>query len=355
MGHEALLLGPSSRPLKPDRYTITLGNTIRFFSPGDAARINLNPLITGRVRQFLSERDFDVFHLHEPFVPFLGPSFLKLGRGVKVGTFHAWRIGPHWPYILGLPLVRLWNRRLDGRVAVSEWAKQTISRYMPGQYEIVPNGIDFARFATPSPQPQAFRDSHPTILYVGRLEPRKGVEYLIRAFALIKADLPKARLVIVGDGGLRERCQHLVRRLKVDEVFFEGHVPAPQLPGYFQRADVVCVPSTGNESFGIVLLEAMSAGTPVVASRINGFRTLVEDGKTGVFAGPRDPNSVAEAVLEVLASPERRRELIENGQEKARRYDWFNVAGDLLSYYEAVIDRAVEGEARAVAWSSTAG
>ncbi len=346
MGHDALLLGPASQPLKPDRYTVNIGGTIRFFSPGDAASINLNPFIIRRVRDFLSERDFDVFHLHEPFVPFLGPAFLKAGRGVKVGTYHAWRIGPHWPYMLSKPLMRFWNNRLDGRVAVSEWAKQTISRYVPGDYEIIPNGIEFSRFAMPAAQPQKFRDTDPTILYVGRLEPRKGVEYLIRAFPAIKAEMPRARLVIVGDGGLMDGCKKLARRLKVDDVFFEGHVPGPQLPGYFQRADLVVVPSTGNESFGIVLLEAMSAGTPVVASRIDGFRTLVQDRKTGVFAEPRNPESFAEAALSVLGSGEFRQELIENGQEKARRFDWLNVATDLVSYYEALREGVVERSGR---------
>jgi phosphatidylinositol alpha-mannosyltransferase len=339
MGHDALLLGPASGQLRQDRYTIPIGGTIRFFSPGDAASINLNPLMIRRVRAFLSSRNFDVFHLHEPFVPFLGPAFLKLGKGVKVGTYHAWRIGPHWPYFVSRPLIRYWNRRLDGRVAVSEWSRQTISRYVPGDYHIIPNGIEFARFATPSPQPQKFRDSDPTILYVGRLEPRKGVEYLIRAFPSVKARLPRARLVIVGHGGLMDSCRKLAERLKLEDVFFEGYVPGPQLPGYFQRADLVCVPSTGNESFGIVVLEAMSAGTPVVASRIDGFSTLVEDRRTGVFAEPREPESFAEAILSVLESGESRQELIEHAQEKARRFDWQNVAGELLLYYEALIEK----------------
>jgi len=348
MGHDALLLGPSSRPLKPDRYTVTIGGTIRFFSPGDAASINLNPFMIRRVRDFLSDRDFDVFHLHEPFVPFLGPAFLRVAKGVKVGTYHAWRIGQHWAYLVSIPLIRYWDKRLDGRVAVSEWSRQTISRYVPGEYEIIPNGIEFARFATPSAQPAKFRDTNPTILYVGRLEPRKGVEYLIKAFTTVKAQMPKARLVIVGDGGLMGECERLVRRLKLQDVFFEGHVPGQQLPGYFQRADLVCVPSTGNESFGIVLAEAMASGTPVVASRIDGFRTLIEDRRTGVFAEPRSPGSIAEQALSVLQSGEFRQELIENGQEKAQRYDWLNVASDLVRYYEALREGAVDRDPRAV-------
>ncbi|HXH22686.1 MAG TPA: glycosyltransferase family 4 protein [Dehalococcoidia bacterium] len=353
MGHEALLLGPASRPLKPDRFTVRIGGTIRFFSKGDAARINFNPLIIREVRRFLSGQEFDVVHLHEPFVPFLGPAVLKLGKAIKIGTYHASRSGPHWPYIVILPFIRFWDRRLDGRIAVSGRSQMLINRYVPGDYKIIPNGIDFGRFATPAGQPQKFRDSNPTILYVGRLEPRKGVEYLIRAFPMIKAAMPKARLVIVGEGGLMDNCQRLVRRLNLDDVFFEGHVPGSQLPGYFQRADLVCVPSTGNESFGIVLAEAMAAGTPVVASRIEGFRTLIEDRRTGVFAEPRDPESIAEKALMVLQSGEFRQELIENGQEKARRYDWENVCYELLEYYESLLETVPASKPRAVL--STAG
>jgi phosphatidylinositol alpha-mannosyltransferase len=316
-----------------------MGTTIRWLSPGDSARISFNPLIIRKVREFLADREFDVFHLHEPFVPFLGPAFLKVGKGVKIGTYHAWRIGPHWPYQLSVPLMRFWNSRLDGRVTVSEWSRQTISRYVPGDYEIIPNGIEFARFATPSAQPGKFRDNAPTILYVGRLEPRKGVEYLLRAFPKIKAKSPRARLVVVGDGGLLDDCQKLTRKLGLEDVFFEGFVPGALLAGYYQRADLVCVPSTGNESFGIVVLEAMSAGTPVVASRIDGFSTLVQDGRTGVFAEPRNPDSIAEAVLRVLDDRALARELVQNAQTRAERYDWLHVASSLLDYYEAVRER----------------
>jgi phosphatidylinositol alpha-mannosyltransferase len=335
MGHEALLLGPASGALKPDRFTIRMGGTIPWPSPGDAARISFNPLIIRQVREFLSEREFDVFHLHEPFVPFLGPAILRVARGVKVGTYHAWRVGVHWPYQLSIPLIRFWDGRLDGRVTVSEWSRKTISRYVPGQYEIIPNGIEFSRFATPAAYPPKFRDSDPTILYVGRLEPRKGVEYLVRAFRRIKERIPRARLVIVGDGGLMPDIQKLARKLKLDDVFFEGFVPSPLLAGYYQRADLVCVPSTGNESFGIVLLEAMSAGTPVVASHIDGFGALLKDGVTGLAAEPRNPESFAEKVLNVLENPALSKELVENARTNAERYDWLNVASNLLDYYEA--------------------
>jgi len=309
MGHDALLLGPASRPLKPDRYTVTIGGTIRFFSPGDAASINLNPFMIRRVRDFLSDRDFDVFHLHEPFVPFLGPAFLRVAKGVKVGTYHAWRIGQHWAYLVSIPLIRYWDSRLDGRVAVSEWSRQTISRYVPGKYEIIPNGIEFARFATPSAQPAKFRDTDPTILYVGRLEPRKGVEYLIKAFTTVKAQMPKARLVIVGDGGLMGECQRLVRRLKLQDVFFEGHVPGQQLPGYFQRADLVCVPSTGNESFGIVIAEAMASGLPIVASDCSSMSEMVESGQGGFLCAPDDVADFAAKINLLAADPALRRQM----------------------------------------------
>ncbi len=134
MGHEAVIAGPpATAACRRTAYTHHLGGTISFISPGDAARVNLDPCIHKSVERFLDGRRFDVYHLHEPFLGFIGPSFMRLGEGVKVGTFHTWREGPHLPYIAFWPLIQYWNRLLDGRVAVSESARKTIARYVPGQ------------------------------------------------------------------------------------------------------------------------------------------------------------------------------------------------------------------------------
>jgi phosphatidylinositol alpha-mannosyltransferase len=335
MGHEATLVGPAGGGVLPQNaFTHHIGGTFRFPSPGDAARVNLNPLIHHAVRAFLKGRDFDVIHTHEPFLPYIGPSFLREATGTKVGTFHTWRRGSHVPYAVFRPLIRHWNRFLDGRIAVSNSARSTINRYVPAEYEIIPNGVDFGRFATPGPPIPHLVDDRPTILFVGRLEARKGIPYLLRAFKKLKTAIPQVRLVIVGEGGLREEYERLAAQLELRDLRFEGYVPPEYLPSYYQRADVVCQPSTVNESFGITLLEAMSAGTPVVATNIDGFSTLGQNEVTGVMVPPKDAESLAAALERVLDDKALAERLVAAAQTRARLFSWERVAEQLVDYYK---------------------
>ncbi len=334
MGHPTMVVGPAGGgTLPPDGFIHHIGHTFRLPSPGDAARVNINPLIVRDVRAFLARREFDVIHLHEPFLPFLGPSFLNLANGIKIGTFHTWRKGPHVPYAVSRPLLLFWNRRLHGRIAVSRAAEGTIRRYVPGEYTIIPNGIDYERFATPSHCPPHLDDDRPTILFVGRLEARKGIPYLLRAFKQVKAAIPAARLVIVGTGGLHKKFEAIAARLQVEDVLFEGYVAPEALPGYYQRADVACAPSTVNESFGITLVEAMSAGAPLVATSIDGFLTVVEDGVNAMIVPPKNPGALAETVQKVLEDRALRERLSSAARVRAQSFSWPRVAQQLLDYY----------------------
>ncbi len=334
MGHPTMLVGPAGGGSLPlNGFTHSISGAFRFPSPGDAARININPFIIRSVRSFLARREFDVIHLHEPFLPFLGPSFLRLADGVKVGTFHTWRQGPHVPYVMFQPLVRYWNRRLHGRIAVSPAARGTITRYVPGDYTIIPNGVHFERFSAPAPAPAHLDDDRPTVLYVGRLEARKGIPYLLRAFKLLKAAVPAARLVIVGSGGLEMKYRRLAHALGLEDCHFEGYVAPEVLTGYFHRADVFCAPSTVNESFGITLLEAMSSGAPLVTTKIDGFSTLGEDGVTAVMVPPKDARGLAEGIERLLEDRALAGRLSEAGRTRAREFGWDRVAEKLIDYY----------------------
>ncbi len=203
LGHPTMLVGPGGGGTLPSNgFTHAICGAFRVPSPGDAARVNINPLIIRSVRSFLAKREFDVIHIHEPLLPFLGPSFLRVANGIKIGTFHTWRQGPHLPYLFGRPLIQYWARKLHGRIAVSPAALSTIARYAPGDYRIIPNGVHYDRFATPGPCPVHLDDDRPTVLYVGRLEARKGIPYLLRGFRLLKDSVKTARLVVVGTGGL---------------------------------------------------------------------------------------------------------------------------------------------------------
>jgi phosphatidylinositol alpha-mannosyltransferase len=335
-GHPTTLIGPSGGGALPRDARIHLvGGTMRLPSPGDEAHVNLNPFVARQVKDFLACHEFDVVHIHEPFLPFLGPSFLRLSSALKVGTFHSWRRGVHLPYLLGLPLIRHWNRQLDGRIAVSEVSRKTIAPYAPGDYRIIPNGVNVHRFSCPEPFPPHLADGRPTILFVGRIEARKGLPFLLDAYRHVKEAVPSARLVIVGEGGLKPKFQAMAAKMALADVLFEGHVAPALLPAYYQRADVFCSPSTVNEAFGITLLEAMASGTPTIGTLINAS-TIGENGNTGLLVPPKDAIALADAICRVLEE----RGLAENlgaaAQERARLFDWEIVADRLLDYYDEV-------------------
>jgi phosphatidylinositol alpha-mannosyltransferase len=223
-------------------------------------------------------------------------------------------------------------RRVDARIAVSEAARRTVARDFPGDYEIVPNGIDVDRFRRPAARPVDVPDSVRFVLFVGRLEPRKGVEHLIQAMAIVQQRTPDARLVIVGDGPDRRALQGLAGALNV-AVTFSGRVSDEALPGYFRAADIVCSPARGGESFGIVLLEAMAAERPIVATRIDGYAELLENAGTARLAGVDDPAALAHEVASLLSAPELRRTLGARGAVFARDYDWSMIARRLEAIY----------------------
>ena len=338
MGHSVALAGPARSAQPPNSYTQYIGGTFRFPTPGDNAFVNLNPLIGDSVRRFLSDQEFDVVHVHEPFLGFIGSNFLRHTSALRIGTFHATREGPHLPYAVFQPLIARWSRLLDGRIAVSETAKQTVGRYFPGEYTTIPNGIEFARFAGPARK--AHKRRRQTILFVGRLEERKGVSYLLKAYGELKRRLPRVNLVLIGDGRGRQKYEKLAARMGLEDVAFRGFVPAEKLPDYYRNADVVCQPSTCNESFGITVLEAMASGTPVVSSNIAGFHDLVEDGVTGLSVAPKDSAALADALEAVLTDSSLSRSLAASGRAHAEQFDWPVVAQRLVNFYETVYERA---------------
>jgi phosphatidylinositol alpha-mannosyltransferase len=334
LGHDVTVAGPTSDGQIQHSGVYRLGGSFRFPTPGDSARVNLNPLVHTRVETLLAEKQFDVFHLHEPFLGFIGSSFLRRGEGLKVGTFHTWRRGTHLPYVAFGPLVRRWNKLLSGRIAVSDSARETVNRYVPADYRVIPNGIYYDDFAYPDTPPEHLDDDRPTIMFAGRLEPRKGVPVLLKAFQVLKKRVKPARLVIVGDGSMRRAWQKLAASMDLDDVLFEGYVAREHLPAYYHRADVYCSPSVNNESFAITLLEAMSARTPVIATSKNGSNTLGEHGVTGLVIEPRDHIALAQAMEYLLEDKDTAERLGNAAQLRAQEFDWNVVARRILDYYE---------------------
>lgn len=340
-GHEVIVAGPCGAGDIERVGVHRLGGSIRFRMPGDAARVNLNPWIHRDVSRLLAHREFDVLHLHEPFLGYIGASFLRYADGLKVGTFHTWRKGVHWPYRVFNPIVRNWDRMLHGRIAVSDSAAETANRYVPGDYRVIPNGIYYDDFAQPMTPPEHLRDNRPTLLFVGRLEPRKGVPVLLEAFRNLKQEVRDARLIIAGEGRMKQEWMALADAMGLTDVLFEGYVPREELPAYYHRADVFCSPSIENESFGITLLEAMAAGCPVIATRDNGSSTLGEHGGAGLIVEPGDAAGLSDAIEMLLSDRNLRGRMSDAARERARQFEWSVVAASILEYY-AELSPAIE-------------
>ncbi len=323
---------PAGQPLPP--YTIALGSRLTYLhSGGVRARINLSPGLVWRTRQLLVEHQFDIVHLHNPLVPLGSVGFLYHRRAVPrttfIGTFHEYRDTPNPAIEAGKPFFRRWIDGLDARIAVSEAAAEFNQRHFPGRYTIIPNGVEVARFApAPAPPPRAERP--PTILFVGRLEARKGIAGLLDAFGQVRLTFPTARLQVVGPGQLPPRLRAHPALAGVDLI---GQVSDAALPAFYHAADVFCAPSVGFESFGIVLLEAMAAGVPIVASDLPGYRQTLQHEKQGLLVEPGNPAALAAALCALLQRPAWRHALGAAGQARARLFDWSLVAEAVVQLY----------------------
>ena len=336
-GHDVLVGGPASAPLAGGEVRLG-GSTIVTFG-GTESGIGLDPRSVWEVRRLFQSHAFDIAHVHEPLVPLVPWAVLLTARCPIVATFHVHREEGHRWYPLARPVLAPLMGRIRHRIAVSESAHRTVARHFPGTYDIVPNGIDVSAFEAPKPRPRDMALDQPHVLYVGRLEPRKGVDVLIRAMPLVRARIKEARLVIVGDGPDRDTLTALAQSVDAGATFV-GRVDDEALPAYMQASDIVCSPALGGESFGIVLLEAMACGTPVVASRIEGYVEMLGDGDAAVLVPPRDPDALAAALAALLGDESHRRALSAQGASKAREYDWPAVAARLERVYESLRESA---------------
>jgi phosphatidylinositol alpha-mannosyltransferase len=292
-----------------------------------------------RVRDLLAAHRFDILHYHEPFVPFLGPAVLNASETVNIGTFHAF--GGFSPsYWLGGRAAARLTSRLHGRIAVSGAARHFIGRYFPGDYRIIPNGVEIDPFANAEPY-EELRDGTLNILFVGRLEDRKGLAYLLRGYHRLRKRRVDARLIVVGDGPRLREYKRYVATRRIRDVEFVGHVPLEAKLRYFASADVFCAPSTGQESFGIVLLEAMAAGLPIVASDIHGYKQVVSRDVEGYLVEPKNPRAIAAALYKLAGDPELRNRMGEAGRAKAPEYSWERVTEQVVNYYHEVRDRVL--------------
>jgi phosphatidylinositol alpha-mannosyltransferase len=307
---------------------------------GSMGTITLSPTYLAQMRTILERECFDVLHYHEPFVPFLSLVTLTLSTSVNVGTFHAFG-GLSISYEFGKRMLGHYAGKLHGRIAVSPAARHFISRYFPGEYKIVPNGVEPGRYQRAVPIAR-YRDGVPNILFVGRMEPRKGLIHLLRAFRKLQRDGVRARLLLVGTGpGEREARRYVLTR-QLDDVEFLGRVSEAQKAQLFKTADIYVSPATGRESFGIVLLEAMSAGAPIICSDIHGYRGVVRRERDGILVEPGNADALATSIRRLIDDPALRAQLSRAGEERAQLFTWERVGQAVEEYYGFVIRRLAE-------------
>ncbi len=335
LGMETRILAAASAGMREidDGHIYRLGTSIPFPSNGSTARVTVSPFVISKVSRFLERENFDIVHVHEPLAPVLPMAALLFSKALNVATFHAARDFNFWYHYIKA-IMDVFVDRVDCRVAVSEVARESIDSHFPGDYQIVPNGIDLERFRPDVTPVTEYLDGMRNILFVGRYdEPRKGFNYLLRAMPSIQSQFPNTRLIVVGRGDIR-RAMRQVEERAIPNVVFVGAAKAADLPRYYATCDVYCAPSTGRESFGIVLLEALATGAPVVASNIPGYAGVIEHGRTGILAAPANSQDLALRIVRVLADDGLRRELRENGLREVQRYGWQVVARQMLEVYD---------------------
>jgi phosphatidyl-myo-inositol alpha-mannosyltransferase len=316
---------------------IRIGKGFSVPANGSVGTLTFSPSYPQKVRRVLDRERFDLLHFHEPFVPFLTLVTLQASQSVNVATFHAYAgFSPGYQAVAGA--LRPAARNLHGRIAVSAAARHFADRYLPGDYRVIPNGVDVERFVRAVPLAR-WQDGTPNILFVGRLEERKGLLYLLRAFRSLRRTGVEARLLVVGAGPQEREARRYVATRRLGGVEFLGRVSDTEKLQLFRTADVFCSPATGRESFGVVLLEAMAAGAPIVCSDIHGYKGVVKRDEQALLVPPGEVQPLADALLRLLRDPGLRARMGQAGRERSIEFGWDRIGARVEAYYGFVVRR----------------
>ncbi|HEX7303302.1 glycosyltransferase family 4 protein [Lentzea sp.] len=330
LGHEVNVLAPADDDRTLPSFVTSAGRAVGIPYNGSVARLSFGPVSYARVRRWIDEHSFDVLHLHEPTAPSLSFLALMVADGPIVATFHT--STPRSKMLSAFqPVLQPFLEKVTARIAVSALARRVQVEHLGGDAVEIPNGVDVDFFASASTL-----DGYPrpggTIGFVGRYdEPRKGMPILWEAFGLVADEFPDLRLLVVGRGEASFDGPHAGR------VDLLGQVDDVEKARMLRSLDVYVAPNTGGESFGIILTEAMSAGTAVVASDIDAFRRVLDDGKAGVLFPVGDAPALAEALRSVLRDSASRAEYVSVGSQRVQAFDWSVVASQVLRVYETAI------------------
>lgn len=344
-GHSVSVLAPADDDTPIPDYMTSAGKAVPVRYNGAVARLTFGPLTAARVRRWLEAGEFDVLHLHEPVTPSLSMLALWIADGPVVATFHSSLVRSR-SLQLAYPLVRQSLEKISARIAVSEDARRTLVEHLGGDAVVIPNGVYVDAFARAGTDPRwVGTPEAPTVVFLGRLdESRKGLPVLLEAVPEVRRAFPGVRFLVAGRGDTGPAEVRELLGDDADAVEFLGGISDEDKARLLASADVYCAPQTGGESFGIVLVEAMSAGTAVVASDLGAFRRVLDEGRAGVLFRTGDSADLARTLVELLGDDDRRARVAAAGEAAVGRYDWSSVTHEVLTVYEM----AVEGSAAPV-------
>ncbi|TES91552.1 MAG: glycosyltransferase family 1 protein [Candidatus Cloacimonadota bacterium] len=336
MGHQVKVItgsaGDNSAP--PGLDVIRIGRVIQIPANKSFMKSTVGLGIGARLRGVFKIEKFDIVHVHGPPVPFLHlySHSLSSSSSTNIHTFHA-SFNRSTPCLIFKKSLQRYIEKIDGIIAVSKIARDSITKYLSANFTIIPNGVDITRFNPEKKRLKKFSGMFPLLLFVGRFELRKGLKFLFFSFNHIVKKFPDAGLIVVGEGRMKEYYKAFLSKSASKKVFFEGKVSMEMLPSYFATCDIFCSPAYTGESFGIILLEALASGKPVIASNIPGYRNVIKDGYNGILVPPKAPDAITNAVLRITEDKGFEKRLIYNGLKSAKQYSWENVSKMIEDFY----------------------
>jgi phosphatidylinositol alpha-mannosyltransferase len=335
LGHEAVVLAPAEDDDALPPYVTSAGKPISISSNGSVAKINFGPAPAARARRWIKDSDLDVLHVHEPAGPTLSLLSIWVAEGPIVATWHSSLASSRREVNAMAPMVRSAMEKIRGRIAVSEYARRSLVEYTGGDAVLIPNGVDCSLYAGDEPLPGRAREQR-TLMFLGRIdEPRKGLPILLAALPRVFGAFPEATVLVAGPGDVAEVRRGLDPAI-AERVEFLGLVSQEDKARALHSADIYVAPNTGGESFGIILLESMAAGTPVVASDIEAFQRVMLEGAAGVHFRNGDSDDLASTLIELLSDRARREELRLAGYARAAEFDWATIAKRVVEVYRSV-------------------
>jgi phosphatidylinositol alpha-mannosyltransferase len=332
-GHEVSVLAPAIDETKLPDYVVNAGKPISIPYNGAVARVLFGPVAFARVRQWISQGDFDLLHLHEPAIPSISLLACWAADGPMVGTFHAAAKRQKIIFAIG-PILEPAIEKLSARIAVSEAARLTLTDHLDTDAVIIPNGIYANRYANGK---SLEKWSGNTIGFIGRFEePRKGLSVLVDALPIISRFAPDVKVFVAGPGNPEEVIESIDPQLR-QRFEFLGKITESEKADFMSSVAVYVAPNTGGESFGIILAEALAGGACVIASDIPAFDDLLGQGEFGALFESESSTELAKVVIDLLRDQEKRKELSNRGKERAKMFDWTVVAEQIFSVYEMSI------------------